>query len=310
MARTRYIKPEFFLDVTLSELPVATRYLYAGLWPHMDRNGVCEASPKLIKAWVFPYDDDHSSATVLQQLQHLCTLERLQVADFDGKRYIRCRKFSHHQWFHKDERPILKIPEENWRSTWDPLEHTSVPLEHNRTSQSVIVTVTGTGTGTGTDPALKTKPEIAIVQPGSGPQTDIGMIPASASPSPVALIGRAWKAAYQEQYDRPCENWGARNNGQAKNLLKDWTLERILELIPLFFRWPNPQVIRAGHPFGVGMHSFAMRIHELDADEHSPSRHEDAAIIGAQRREANTRVIENYELGESRNGIQSLKKQG
>ena len=57
MARSRNIKPGFFTNDVLGELPPLARLLFAGLWTHCDREGRCEDRPKKIKAALLPYDD-------------------------------------------------------------------------------------------------------------------------------------------------------------------------------------------------------------------------------------------------------------
>lgn len=57
MARSRNIKPGFFTNDALAELPPLTRILFAGLWTIADREGRLEDRPKKIKAELLPYDD-------------------------------------------------------------------------------------------------------------------------------------------------------------------------------------------------------------------------------------------------------------
>ena len=56
MARIRYLKPDFFRDEDLAELPHWIRLLYAGLWSIADKEGRLEDRPKRIKIDIFPYD--------------------------------------------------------------------------------------------------------------------------------------------------------------------------------------------------------------------------------------------------------------
>ena len=56
MARSRLLKPGFFRNERLCELPHATRLLFAGLWGLADREGRLEDRPKRIAADVFPYE--------------------------------------------------------------------------------------------------------------------------------------------------------------------------------------------------------------------------------------------------------------
>src|SRR5437764_1366213 len=56
MARIRTIKPSFFKNEELAELPVAARLLFIGLWCLADCEGRLEDRPKRIKVELFPYD--------------------------------------------------------------------------------------------------------------------------------------------------------------------------------------------------------------------------------------------------------------
>jgi hypothetical protein len=55
VARSRNIKPGFFLNDELAECEPLARILFAGLWCIADREGRLEDRPKRIKAEVLPY---------------------------------------------------------------------------------------------------------------------------------------------------------------------------------------------------------------------------------------------------------------
>lgn len=57
MARIRTIKPQFFLNEELAELPAMVRLLFIGLWTQADREGRLLDRPKRLKAEIFPYDN-------------------------------------------------------------------------------------------------------------------------------------------------------------------------------------------------------------------------------------------------------------
>ena len=57
MARSRNIKPGFFLNDDLAECEPLARLLFAGLWCIADREGRLEDRPKRIKIEVLPYDN-------------------------------------------------------------------------------------------------------------------------------------------------------------------------------------------------------------------------------------------------------------
>jgi len=57
MARTRLLKPQFFENEDLADLPMGDRLLFQGLWLHADRTGTLEDRPRRLKVSIFPYDD-------------------------------------------------------------------------------------------------------------------------------------------------------------------------------------------------------------------------------------------------------------
>lgn len=103
--------------------------------------------------------------------------------------------------------------------------------------------------------------------------------------TPAAQIRRAYHEAYGKKFKREFKGWGKRENGQAAQLVGSWSLATVLELIPKFFDWNNPQVMMAGYPFGLGHASFISRIHELDADTHAPDRKRLANAVNANDRQ-------------------------
>lgn len=100
MARARNIKPGFFRNADLVELPMATRLLFAGLWTLADRAGRLEDRPKQIKMDIFPADDVDVDAA-LSELTQAGMLERYAV---DGRRYLQITNFGKHQNPHRDEK--------------------------------------------------------------------------------------------------------------------------------------------------------------------------------------------------------------
>jgi len=116
MARARNIKPGFFKNEYLAELPPLTRLLFIALWCEADREGRLEDRPLRIKAEYFPYDDCDIN-TMLAQCEHSAGnfLTRYEV---DGKRYIQIRNFKKHQNPHIKEQPsAIPPPPENFDNT-------------------------------------------------------------------------------------------------------------------------------------------------------------------------------------------------
>lgn len=111
MARARLLKPGFFSNEMLCEIPMAGRLLFAGLWTLADRKGRLPDRPKVIKGQLFPYENVPVDK-LLGELAQRGFILRYQV---DGERYIQVVKFETHQHVHKNETDSI-IPTPNG---WD-----------------------------------------------------------------------------------------------------------------------------------------------------------------------------------------------
>lgn len=113
MARIRYLKPEFFEDIDLAEVSINARYMYSGLWCFMDRNGIMEFSPKMIKKNIFPYDDIVTCEVVESLLKELFDHEFLFIVYLQNKKLIYCPTLKDHQLFHFREKPKFIITQDD-----------------------------------------------------------------------------------------------------------------------------------------------------------------------------------------------------
>lgn len=104
MARTRSIKPGFFDNDILGDLPPLTRLLFIGLWCIADREGRLEDRPRKIKKSILGYDDVDANGTdeMLQTLQESGFILRYQGSD--GEKYIQVVNFLKHQNPHIKEK--------------------------------------------------------------------------------------------------------------------------------------------------------------------------------------------------------------
>jgi hypothetical protein len=114
MARSRNIKPGFFTNDGLAELPALTRLLFIGLWTIADRAGRLEDRPKRIKAEVLPYDDCDIDA-MLADLDRLGFIQRYEAA---GACAIQIVTWDKHQNPHiKESESTIPAPCEHRAST-------------------------------------------------------------------------------------------------------------------------------------------------------------------------------------------------
>ena len=100
MARARNIKPGFFRNAELVELPFETRLLFIGLWTLADREGRLEDRPKQIKMELFPADQC-DVGSMLDQLSSSGFISRYEV---DSVRFIEVQNFIKHQDPHYKEK--------------------------------------------------------------------------------------------------------------------------------------------------------------------------------------------------------------
>ncbi len=100
MARARNIKPAFFTNEDLAELPPLTRLAFIGLWTIADFKGCLAWRPKRIKVQVLPYDDVDME-DVINDLAAGGFVLRYEVA---GEGFVKIKNFIRHQNPHKQER--------------------------------------------------------------------------------------------------------------------------------------------------------------------------------------------------------------
>ena len=112
MARARNIKPGFFRNADLVELPVYSRLLFIGLWTLADREGRLEDRPKQIKMEIFPADSVDCDA-MLDELASTGMIQRYTVG---GNRYLQVVNFAKHQNPHRDEKAST-LPDTNGHVT-------------------------------------------------------------------------------------------------------------------------------------------------------------------------------------------------
>lgn len=89
MARSRNIKPSFFMNEDIVELSIEARLLFIGLWTLADREGRLENRPKKIKMSLFPADEINVSELLLNiskygfiQLYNVDDLDVIQIVNF------------------------------------------------------------------------------------------------------------------------------------------------------------------------------------------------------------------------------------
>jgi hypothetical protein len=99
MARIRNLRPSFFKDEHLAELPPLTRLLFEGLWTLADKAGNLEDRPRFIKVEVLPYDE----CDIDEMLAALVAGGFIRRYEADEHAYIHIPRFTEHQRVSGDE---------------------------------------------------------------------------------------------------------------------------------------------------------------------------------------------------------------
>jgi hypothetical protein len=108
VARIRSLKPEFFRNEQLAELPYSDRLLFAGLWTQADKAGRLEDRPKRLKGELFPYDD----LNVDEALGRLANARLIVRYEGNGQRLIAIPTWGKHQQPHvREADSILPAPD-------------------------------------------------------------------------------------------------------------------------------------------------------------------------------------------------------
>ena len=105
MARSRDIRPEFFTDEKVGELPYGARILFIGIWCHSDLRGVFEYSAKQLRVLIFPFDEGLTSVSAQEWLQILEDRGFIYRFEAEGKTWG-CVKNWHHQGISGREKEI------------------------------------------------------------------------------------------------------------------------------------------------------------------------------------------------------------
>ena len=139
MARTRSIKPGFFDNEILGDLPALTRLLFIGLWCIADREGRLEDRPKRIRKALLGYDDVSTNdvSSMLQELHDGGFVVRYAI---QGEDFIQIINFTKHQNPHIKEKgsEIPPPPEEpTYRRYGEDYDESDDEDEHRTSTMQV-----------------------------------------------------------------------------------------------------------------------------------------------------------------------------
>lgn len=217
MARARNIKPSFFQNDALGELPAMARLLFIGMWTIADFKGCLEYRPKRMKAQLLPYDD----CDVEELTNNLDKSRFISIYSVQGQRYIKITNFEKHQNPHKNEREggsdIPDISEKDCEI--NELYKDGKNREQDGTTRADSLFLIPDSLNRIPDSGTP-KPESAC-DGASPPVAAVAVIAKTKSPkepAPTHAIWQAYARAYENRYRaEPVRN--AKVNGQLASLL-------------------------------------------------------------------------------------------
>lgn len=100
MPRIRTIKPDAFTSDSLSQVPRGVRWTFAGLWTYLDDSGRGRDDARLIKAALYPLDDEVSLSILADDLDQLAAVGCICRYEADSKRYLHVPRWEHQKISH------------------------------------------------------------------------------------------------------------------------------------------------------------------------------------------------------------------
>jgi hypothetical protein len=108
--RIRTIKPEFWTSLTVASLPLPVRLTFIGLWNFSDDEGRSVFEPRLLKAAVWPLDDEITAADVGSHLAALARVGLVSMYEVEGRQYVQVSSWTEHQKVEKKRTSALPPP--------------------------------------------------------------------------------------------------------------------------------------------------------------------------------------------------------
>jgi hypothetical protein len=236
MARSRNIKPGFFSNDELAELPALTRLLFIALWTIVDRDGRIEDRPKKIKAEALPYDDVDVDS-MLQALHERGFVLRYTVA---GIKCLQVVNWSKHQNPHvKEQASTIPAPDKSDASPEQaPKEEKPYPKDAGLIPSLLIPDSLSLDSS-----PLIPDPTVAPSALSGKPARKRAVKP----PAPSAAVWESYKVAYAAQYGcEPVRN--ASVNAQLALVVGKLGAEEAPSVAAFFVGHRNGLYVSAMHP--------------------------------------------------------------
>jgi len=107
------ITSEIWFNEKVSSLPDTGRLLFIGIFSNADNEGRLKASPKYLKAHIFPYDDNKTIEEIKQLIDLCANLGLVRLYSKNGQEYLDLPGWYEHQDIRKDRSKPSNLPSIN-----------------------------------------------------------------------------------------------------------------------------------------------------------------------------------------------------
>lgn len=154
----RMIDPKIWFNEKVASLPDAGRLLFIGIFSSADDDGRLKASPKYLKAIIFPYDQDKTIEQV-KELRDKCVASRLiRVYSKNSREYLDIPGWHEHQRIRKDRYTQSELPSfdeaDNIPVATEPSDNHVPTIEHPNANHVATAGVHSLGEGRGVKSSL------------------------------------------------------------------------------------------------------------------------------------------------------------
>ena len=113
----RMITGDICRNEKVASLPDAGRFLFIGIFSNADDDGRLKASPRFLKALIFPYDEDKTSEQVKRLRDQCAALGLIRLYNKNGMDYLDLPSWHEHQLIRKDRYNPSQLPSYNEASS-------------------------------------------------------------------------------------------------------------------------------------------------------------------------------------------------
>jgi hypothetical protein len=121
MPRIRTLKPEFWTSESVAQLPIRARLTFAGiLTAYLDDHGRGRDNPMLVKAAIYPLDDELAASSIQEDLDAIEATGGITRYESDGKQYFYAPGWADHQYINKPSPSKCPDPPPSGRTPKSP----------------------------------------------------------------------------------------------------------------------------------------------------------------------------------------------